>query len=122
MTFALVVGIYSNWNFNRNLARINEKELEFIQAALAADYRKMPADVILIQPPDGNLGAFGPLADLADEFGITSTMYPQDVPWVVYGAAIELGLPRERVVSVSIARLNPATGQLQVLDNEGNVR
>jgi len=29
---------------------------------------------------------------------------------------------RERVVSVSIARLNPATGQLQVLDNEGKVR
>ena len=49
-------------------------------------------------------------------------MYPQDVPWVVYGAAIEMGLPRERVVSVSIARIDPVMSQPQVIDNEGNVR
>ena len=77
----------------------------------------------MIQPDATNLGDVdAPVVALADEFGKTSTMYAQDVPWVVYGAAIEMGLPRERVVSVSIARLNPATGQPQVLDNEGKVK
>ena len=42
--------------------------------------------------------------------------------WVVYGAAVEMGLPRERVLSVVAARINPATGRLQALDAEGNVR
>ena len=123
LTVTVVAGFYSNWNFDRNLARINEKELEFIQAELANGYKKLPTDVVVIQPDATNLGDVdASFIALADEFGKTSTMYPQDVPWVVYGAAIEMGLPRERVVSVSIARLNPATGQLQVLDNEGKVR
>ena len=117
-----VAGFYSNWNFDRNLARINAKELEFIQAQLGASYLKLPADVVVIQPGVTNLGAFSPRADFVDEFGMTSTMYPQDVPWVVYGAALEMGLPRERLVSVSIARINASDGRPQVIDNEGNVR
>ena len=55
---ALVAGVYAHWNFDRNLARINAKELEFIQEALANGYQKLPADVVVIQPDSKSLGAW----------------------------------------------------------------
>ena len=95
----LVAGIYAHWNFDRNSARINAKELQFIQGALAR--ARLPAHIVVIQPDVMYLGSFGRLPEPADEFGVTTTMYPQDIPWIVFGAAAQLGLPREHLSSVT---------------------
>jgi hypothetical protein len=100
----LVAGIHAHWNFDRNLARINEKELQFIQEGLFRAHSRLPAHVVVIQPDATNLGSLGPLVERADEFGATTTMYPQDIPWIVFGAAAQLGLSRDKLLSVTGAR------------------
>jgi hypothetical protein len=82
-----VVGLGSaSWNLYRNMVVPNAGEFRFIQQALGDYVPTASAPACVIQPDVVNVGAFDHAQSRMDEFGKLTTMFPQDVPWIVSAA------------------------------------
>ena len=82
---AIGVGTAS-WNLYRNLVLPNAGEFSFIQGALGGYEPTEAAPACVFQPGVSNVGALAHPETQIDEFGKLTTMFPQDVPWIISAA------------------------------------
>jgi hypothetical protein len=85
--FFTAIGVCaSSWNLYRNFVMPSAGEFRFIQKSLGDYVPTATAPVCVIQPGVLNVGALAHPETQVDEFGKLTTMFPQDVPWIVSAA------------------------------------
>jgi hypothetical protein len=79
----------ASWNLYRNLVLVNAGEFRFIQQELRDYIPTKAAPACVISPGLSNVGAMSHPETQTDEFGKLTTMFPQDVPWIISAAVAD---------------------------------
>ncbi len=89
-------------NFDLNMAGLAQKEIAYIRNALAPAMPELPKRIVVIQPHVTSLALADGLTDIQDENGRLTTMYPQDVPWILLAVFLDLGGQRDQFPPVEV--------------------
>lgn len=89
-------------NFDLNMAGLAQKEMTYIRNSLVPRMHDLPSRIIVIQPHVTSLALANDFTDTHDENGKLTTNYPQDVPWIVLAAFLDLGGQRSQFPQVEV--------------------
>jgi len=100
---SLFAAMETRANLDRNMAGLAIAEFKYIKDAIAEKSPTPPKRILVIQPTVQSLALAPDLIDTYDEIGKLTTMYWQDVRWIVLAAGMAAGIERGKIPAAETA-------------------
>jgi len=89
---AIAIGGFVTWNLYDNFVRPNAEEAAYLRRVMSEDRSRLGGAICVVQPDVPWIGSYA--YPMIDEFGKTTSMYPQDEKDLLIEIGQSIGVPR----------------------------